>query len=109
MFRTNGRSEQWLLSIYEENAAPDAAEGESLSIALALRDNSSYGDSVVRSGSGEDEGGRLAESGGQEVDAVRVGVVAVDVRTGKLVHDAFAEGSGQRRELDTRLRHLRYI
>ena len=83
------RSEQWLLSIYEEDASPGASEGEPLSISLALN-KSGDGDGVAA-----------------EVETVRVGLVAVDVRTGKVVHDTFVEGSGQRQELDTRLRHLR--
>lgn len=84
------RSEQWLLSIYEEDASSGASEGEPLSISLALRDGGGGGAS-------------------EEVDTVRVGVVAVDVRTGKLVHDSFVERSGQRQELDTRLRHIRLV
>ncbi|CAM9141631.1 unnamed protein product, partial [Laminaria digitata] len=89
------RSEQWLLSLYEEDASPGASEGEPLSISLAL--SKSEGD-----GGGGDVGGVAAE-----VERVRVGLVAVDVRTGKVVHDTFVEASGQRQELDTRLRHLR--
>lgn len=92
------RSEQWLLSIYEEDASPGASEGEPISISLALRD---------AGGGGGENGG--AGVGAGEVDAVRVGLVAVDVRTGRVVHDTFVEGSGQRQELDTRLRHLRFV
>ena len=87
------RSEQWLLSLYEEDASPGASEGEPLSISLALN-----------KGGGDGGDGVAAE-----VETVRVGLVAVDVRTGKVVHDTFVEGSGQRQELDTRLRHLRLV
>ncbi|CAM9414281.1 unnamed protein product, partial [Ectocarpus sp. 8 AP-2014] len=83
------RSEQWLMSMYEEDASPGAStEGEPLSISIALNDG----------------GGGVAE---KQAERVRVGLIAVDVRTGKVVHDAFEEGSGQRQELHTRLRHLR--
>lgn len=83
------------MSIYEEDASPGASEGEPISISLALRDGDrKQGDS---------------SAGVDEVDTVRVGLVAVDVRTGKVVHDTFVEGSGQRQELDTRLRHLRSV
>lgn len=76
------------MSIYEEAvSSPDAPHGEPLSISLAL----------AGAGEGEDT-----------VGMVRVGLIAVDVRTGKVVHDAFVEYSGQRQELDTRLRHLRW-
>lgn len=85
------RSEQWLMSMYEEDASPGAStEGEPLSISIALNDGSGGG----------------AE---KQVERVRVGLIAVDVRTGKVVHDAFEEGSGQRQELHTRLRHLRSV
>ncbi|CAM9530566.1 unnamed protein product, partial [Hapterophycus canaliculatus] len=83
------RSEQWLMCLYEEDASPGtASEGEPLSISIALNDGS----------------GDLPE---KEVERVRVGLIAVDVRTGKVVHDTFEEGSGQRQELHTRLTHLR--
>lgn len=83
------------MSIYEEDASPGAAsEGEPLSISTALKDGS---------GSGADG---VSE---KEVEKVRVGLIAVDVRTGKVVHDTFEEDSGQRQELHTRLRHLRLV
>ncbi|CAM9167363.1 unnamed protein product, partial [Scytosiphon promiscuus] len=83
------RAEQWLMCIYEEDSSPGAvSEGEPLSISIAL--NSSSGDAPER-----------------EVEKVRVGLIAVDVRTGKVVYDAFEEGSGQRQKLHTRLTHLR--
>lgn len=89
------RSEQWLMSIYEEDASPGAAsEGEPLAISNALKDGSGSGADGVSD---------------KEVENVRVGVIAVDVRTGKVVHDTFEEGSGQRQELHTRLRHLRSV
>lgn len=98
------RSEQWLLSIYEEDASPDASsDGEPITIALALRDESP---ACGTGGSGGSGGGDLG-AGDKDVDDVRMGVVAVDVRTGKVVHDAFLDTAGQRRELDTRLRHLK--
>lgn len=79
------------MSVYEEDASTGAASrGEPLSISIAL------------SGSGIGGGEKEAEN-------VRVGLIAVDVRTGKVVHDTFEEGSGQRQELDTRLRHLRSV
>lgn len=82
------RSEQWLMSLYEEDASPGAASGgEPLSISIALCGSDS--------------------SSQKEARTVRVGLVAVDVRTGKMVHDSFEESSGQRQELHTRLRHLR--
>lgn len=82
------------MSVYEEDASPGVSDGEPISISLALRDGS--------------EGGRIGRSGGEDAaDTVRVGLVAVDVRTGKVVHDTFVERLGQRQELDTRLRHLR--
>lgn len=78
------------MSIYEEDASTGAASrGEPLSISIALNG----GD-----GSGE-----------KEAEKVRVGLIAVDVRTGKAVHDTFEEDSGQRQELHTRLRHLRSV
>jgi hypothetical protein len=43
---------------------------------------------------------------GEEGAGVRMGVVAVNSRTGILVHDAFDDGE-QRMELDTRLRQLK--
>lgn len=77
------------MSIYEEDASTGAGSGgEPLSISIALN--------------GGDNGG-----GEKEAEKVRVGLIAVDVRTGKVVHDTFEEGSGQRQELHTRLRHLR--
>ncbi len=75
------------MSLYEEDASPGAASGgEPLSISIAL-----YG----------------SDSSQKEAETVRVGVVAVDVRTGTVVHDSFEESSGQRQELHTRLRHIR--
>lgn len=86
-----GRPEQWLVSIYEEDASsPTASQGEPLSISLALSDA---------------QGGSCGEG---EVKTVRIGIVAVDVRTGKVVHDTCVESSGQRQEFETRLRHLRW-
>lgn len=90
--------------MYEEDASPGASPsegGEPLAIALALRDNKK----LSRKGGDDDSAGGTDVD--VDVDRVRVGVVAVDVRTGKVVHDAFVERSGQRRELDTRLRHLK--
>lgn len=57
------------------------------------------------------DGAQVGTGGGgeEEFPKVRVGIVAVDVRTGKVVHDTFVESSGQRQELDTRLRHLRSV
>lgn len=82
------------MSMYEEDASPGAcSEGEPLSISIALND-----------GGGGGGGGT-----GKQVERVRVGLIAVDVRTGKVVHDTFEEGSGQRQELHTRLRHLRSV
>ncbi|CAM9514714.1 unnamed protein product [Discosporangium mesarthrocarpum] len=83
------RSEQWLLALYEEDANAIPGEGEPLSISLAL------------GGKGE---GHIQET---VIETVRLGIVAVDVRTGVVVYDSFEETKGQRRELDTRLRHLR--
>eukprot|EP00752_Nemacystus_decipiens_P013477 g11936.t1 len=86
----HARSEQWLMSIYEEDASTGAgSRGEPLSISIALK--------------GDDSNG----GGDEEIEKVRVGLIAVDVRTGKVVHDTFEEGWGQRQELHTRLRHLR--
>lgn len=83
------------MSIYEEDASPGAtSEGEPLAISNALKD-----------GSGSDADG-LSD---KEIEKVRVGLIAVDVRTGKVIHDTFEEGSGQRPELHTRLRHLRSV
>lgn len=80
------------MSIYEEDASTCAgSRSEPLSISIALN------------GSGNDGGGE------KEAEKVRVGLIAVDVRTGKVVHDTFEEGSGQRQELHTRLRHLRSV
>lgn len=101
------RSEQWLLSLYEEDASSDAKPGEPVSIAFALRDGACQG---ARKRSRDGPGGSPGEDpgvDGPEADKVRIGVVAVDVRTGRVVHDTFVETSGQRRELDTRVRHLR--
>lgn len=79
------------MSIYEEDASTAAgSRGEPLSISIALK--------------GSDNGG-----GEKEAEKVRVGLIAVDVRTGKVIHDTFEEGSGQRQELHTRLRHLRWV
>lgn len=79
------------MCIYEEDASPGSvSEGEPLSISIALNGGS---DDVPE----------------KEVAKVRVGLVAVDVRTGKVVHDTFKEGSGQRQELHTRLTHLRCV
>lgn len=79
------------MSIYEEDASTGAASrGEPLSISIALNG----------SGNGDAE---------KEAEKVRVGLIAVDVRTGKVVHDTFEEGPGQRQELHTRLRHMRSV
>lgn len=112
------------MSVYEEDASPGASPkggGEPLSIALALRDNatasrkntSSRNSSPAGSSGGDGREGEGSDSGkatgndADAVDTVRAGVVAVDVRTGKVVYDAFVERAGQRRELETRLRHLK--
>lgn len=81
-----------------------------------MRKNKSSRNSPATGGSGNDDhrdGEEHSDSddatgnGADAVDTVRAGVVAVDVRTGKVVYDAFVERAGQRRELDTRLRHLK--
>lgn len=83
------------MSIYEEDASPGAvSEGEPLAISNALKDDNGNGSDGVSD---------------KEVEKVRVGLIAVDVRTGRVIHDTFEEGSGQRQELHTRLRHLRSV
>lgn len=94
-----------MLSVYEEDTEGDG--GEPVSIALALHDEGRRNGRHCSDQGEDDTSGSFQGDKEPKLDSVRVGVVAVDVRTGRVIHDTFLETLGQRRELDTRLRHLR--